>query len=122
MKPQELRIGNYLLIDGKIEKVFAIDETGINSIVNPNDGMDVRYPGHIEPILLMDDWLIKFGFEKVKPFTWTLDLFRITEPNPDVENSAYNFLVAKFKYVHQLQNLYFDLTGDDLPSIVDYSN
>ena len=83
----------------------------------------LRYTTPFEPIPLTDEWLFKFGFEK------TLNQYR----KPTLLNKiGYNnipfillFLDNQYqyddlrfrtniKYVNQLQNLYFALTGEEL--------
>lgn len=98
----ELRIGNFIReIDTGGEFPVA------NIITQPNDD----WTG-VEPIPITEDWLSKFGFEKST--AW----FR-------KGNHAINLMIAglyEFKnipikevsYVHELQNLYFALTGEEL--------
>ena len=115
-KAEDLRVGNlvyknYRLFQSEIRKVDALD---IN--------FHLKHPevNSIGPINLTEEWLLKFGFElkgfyrlKVtsflelcwKPHDNTLNLQ--TEKNGFTEDS-------KCKYVHQLQNLYFALTGSEL--------
>lgn len=77
-----------------------------------------------EPIPLTEEWLLKFGFNQPnvpqKEFIYeflricqnTNDQFVETElfytADPDIPNWL------EIKYVHQLQNLYFALTGEEL--------
>jgi hypothetical protein len=71
------------------------------------------------PIPLTPEWLKRFGFE-LQPRKnhyeeyWkygilTLHIYSAQATPVGVINST------KFKYVHQLQNLYFALTGTELP-------
>lgn len=79
----------------------------------------------IEPILLTEEWLLRFGFEKDYN-SWILKINggRIAIiPQADYYNFAiwsglgmhddYAF-ISQIKFVHQLQNLYFALTGNEL--------
>ena len=90
------------------------------------------YVDDFEPIPLNEDWLVRFGFEKDINTSW----FRIGyfAEMEDVSNRmiiGYNtvsnrlgcyqegdangiFAQKTFQYVHQLQNLYFSLTGTEL--------
>ena len=125
MITNELRLGNYIYwnIPYKMEtktihKVVLINEKTINT--NPISlGLDIC---DYLPIPLTEDWLIKFGFEKTD-----MDFYNITLPDKykvylsctmilgrfEVCQSSYGFCVD-CKYVHQLQNLYFALTGKEL--------
>jgi hypothetical protein len=87
----------------------------------------LRYTTPFEPIPLTEEWLLKFGCEKVKSDipTFSIVYGEFIEDdyehcliiNLDVDNNFY--IVIKgvkliLKYVHQLQNLYFALTGEEL--------
>jgi hypothetical protein len=141
MKPEELRIGNlvYNEIDKKETTIYSIDEVGINQGMENNYGAFVE---DINGIKLTEEGLKKFGFEKrefkdkdrldewvinwnikgdgikdgkalsmhvwktdVKKY-WGVTLWEVV-PIDDVT-------IGVFKYVHQLQNLYFALTGNEL--------
>jgi hypothetical protein len=65
-----------------------------------------------QPIKLTEEWLLKFGFEK-KESIWSLNEIELT--------SWFTFRFSKnplklqeIDYVHQIQNLYFALTGEEL--------
>ena len=105
MKANELRLGN--LIDRKdyICKVTKIEEGGI--ITEPLEYKGERFvEQRVEPIPLTEEWLVKFGFKKgSKGWFKTLS-----------NNHKFNFYMYKnlCSNVHQLQNLYFALTGEEL--------
>ena len=128
MKASELRIGNYInrpdLGDGHLrtESILAIYErvktTGpIKTIFDFQD---------IHPIPLTEEWLLKFGFGKSEDhevghntdlnfnfyYDWHFKRFRIESGF----NSDNDWIVPMphIQYVHQLQNLYFALTGKEL--------
>lgn len=68
------------------------------------------------PIQLTEEWLIRFGFEKVNS-----DYILFKNDNLLMLSSSFRLLAddgysmsIKIKYVHQLQNLYFALTGEEL--------
>jgi hypothetical protein len=69
-----------------------------------------------EPIPLTEEWLLKFGFEW-KNHGLHKDNWVIRQFGGDwtifLSNEKYNFDI-KLCYVHQLQNLYFALTGEEL--------
>jgi len=71
----------------------------------------------IEPIPLTEEWLLRFGFEK------ELDGFYRKNKSGIIEFCFYDngilattqsVCLSHFKYVHQLQNLYFSLTNNEL--------
>lgn len=130
MKASELRIGNLVMIkndllpetNGKIYRVLGIEEkndyefeesTGVVSLcpINPDWRRYNQFDEFVEPIPLTKEWLLKFGFnERYKAFAKGDFTF--------IENSgmAYKLSIVDNmpKYVHQLQNLYFTLTGEEL--------
>lgn len=74
----------------------------------------------VSPIPLTEEWLVKFGFElqignHILENHWGHlirwhDSIIITD---DISNHSKG-LTVKIEYVHQLQNLYFALTGEEL--------
>lgn len=115
MKANELRIGNYVSVNDLIVSVNRIEVGKFWATHNDLlffQGIDTK------PIPLTEEWLLKLGFEKkliqYNNFycrcKWTIEV------NAD-EYSVYNQYdryLNTIKYVHQLQNLYFDLTGEEL--------
>ena len=110
MKASELRIGNYIFDRYEIIKIdkyhFALAES--------------FYTEDFTPIPLTEEWLLKFGFNKVgsnyenrliilhtNNKTGTFD-FLLNEPHSN------KLIVRVIESVHQLQNLYFALTNEEL--------
>ena len=113
MKANELRIGNLVQLDGlkRPIKVSIIDTTETNSIT--------KY----KPIILTEEWLLKFGFERDGKYDFELKVngiyFRgMCDDRQPINTSISIFnlpdCAIKVKQVHQLQNLYFALTGQEL--------
>jgi hypothetical protein len=127
MKANELRIGN-LVYFKHCDYEYNIPRK-INYTLKPNlVGLEkvsvnrIEY-NNIEPIPLTEEWLLKFGFDKV------LNQYKkITDVSKDTSNNIpfiILFLDNQFQYddlrfrtnlehVHQLQNLYFALTAEEL--------
>lgn len=114
MKPNELRIGNHALIESIDNKkeIGAINEGQFASWIL-RKGEFAFYP-----ISLTEEWLMKFGFElscgyfesKCGRCTfeyWDENKTRLTT------HEGHN-LSIQIEHVHQLQNLYFALTGEEL--------
>jgi hypothetical protein len=106
MKVNELRIGNYILDGGDVEEVtYRVIE------------MLVKNQAEFDPIPLTEEWLVRFDGRKT-----IVEDYPIYFVNPfDIEFYGYESVVligeraeVKVKYVHQLQNLYFALTGKEL--------
>jgi hypothetical protein len=124
MKATELRIGNlvnYLIIDEMDERkkwfeVYEIDYDDIRIIQNKHE-VNQDY----QPIPLTEEWLVKFGFKQIKPnHYWfkgkNLLRFSLIDNNLhcSIGDDEYGVLYKMIKYVHQLQNLYFALTNEEL--------
>jgi len=130
MKSTELRIGNYIQVNN------GSNYTGIGTVAtmsNTGEENDVAYYDDnglyeytdlrlFEPIPLTEDWLLKFGFEREKTDNY---MYKIIED--ETRFAVYlngDFMLGYsyewggkdkcLKHVHQLQNLYFALTGEEL--------
>lgn len=132
IQAQDLRIGNYLQsIDGKIICTYVKGFFGhpVHSGIINHSGQinDFEY---LEPILLTKKWLLKFGFEKLKgknadSYYGNAELnfgnlvLKLNDYTALCCNGGYQYLFLNgyripCKYVHQLQNLYFALTNEEL--------
>lgn len=69
------------------------------------------YVDDFEPIPITEDWLIKFGFKKIGGELWDCNHVRGLFANNEFTPLAY---LRQIKYVHDLMNLYFALTGTEL--------
>jgi len=129
MKASELRIGNWIsTIYGMEFQVYPMAFKQMPTDEKHNLILDTW-----KPIPLTEEWLLKFGFEDVdlnmsgsnwlvkeqkglwrqairiayseKSEEWSLTLECVSPPT---------LSISRLKYVHQLQNLYFALTGEEL--------
>lgn len=127
--PKELRIGNTIYHDGKAVSVFSMSMVdGKMVIVYTFNDTDSRtyyeFPSEFDPILLTSEWLERFGFNKRDDggsIDWWRGIGKITSDwwvkITEIKDSNYFFYRSgdhPIKYVHQLQNLYFALTGEEL--------
>jgi hypothetical protein len=123
MKANELRVGNYISllgIDKQVEGIANLRNRRDMYWITCKDIVDVKII-HFKPILLTEEWLLKFGFEKekIQLTTYTKIKLSITlKTNEYVSGRTYFnswcILEKQIEYVHQLQNLYFALTGEEL--------
>ena len=133
MKPNELRIGNLILHDKDIVNVtqiinmngYCINGIGLNGYTHYGN-----VSNYFKPIPLNEEMLLKLGFEVRESsvckeyyiglndithdwlfsITWLEKPELINAPNaPFYRNGKHTIY-----YVHQLQNLYFALTGEEL--------
>jgi len=120
MKANELRVGNWVSRDGEIYQASSPTITALeNGYFN------------VEPVIISTEWLTKFGFEYINK--GDNDYILYTDPNHDyylqmdvrkggdrwaildnTVNELTAFAMVDIVHVHQLQNLYFALTGEEL--------
>lgn len=138
MKTEELRIGNLVNYTGEHGGIFDVE-----GILPPSDGFkdyslilrkgsyrmsiesdeDLEHR-FIQPIPLTEEWLLKLGFEEIESeeeyyrygiFKEDLNLILDNDNDTELEDGAgFIYIPQKIKCVHQLQNLYFALTGEEL--------
>lgn len=115
MNSQELRIGNWVYLPSKKKQYQISSGHDIEEIEDSNDA---------EPIEITHDRLIMLGFKcTAYQFRYETDKYMIEQW---VSSGQYFFRVrvsetdsiaiAELDYLHQLQNLYFALTGEELTS------
>ena len=138
MKSTELRLGNYfnpidrsnqvhLPLTGFIFKVLKIGIFDVEAIQFDKHPAQVEkydfFPTNdTSPILLSEEWLLKLGFERKynndKP-VWVINHYMFLDFSFHISAKesgffSFNCFLKELKYVHELQNLYFALTGDEL--------
>ena len=118
MKANELRIGNYVN-NVNTNDLICVDANNIKDAANYD-----LWVG--EPIPLTGEWLLKLGFRMHTNsgswfHTYTKDKFVIEDRFSGLlKNRSHKFeheacrWENDIRYVHQLQNLYFALTGEEL--------
>ena len=110
MKATELRLMNLIY-----------NKQGNTVYVNTNHLTILLYgiENEFKPIPLTEEWLLKFGFE----FDEEDDGYQKGKYKVSVSDEGCLFFInigyypeeiAEFNYVHQLQNLYFALTNEEL--------
>ena len=114
---QELRIGNFVLIPyNKSNKQEGFYEATISKI--GDFGSYIKSEDY-EPILLTEEWLLKFGFEwkQIKDLSsYTLPKLELYHYSSNNNKIFFEYAdgEVELKYVHQLQNLYWVLCGEEL--------
>jgi hypothetical protein len=121
MTESELRIGNYLFADVGLPS-YQAHKLYKGDIIDLLHG---KLEGKIFPIPLTEEWLLKFGFVKT-PLTYDKDKLCISIRGVQYDKgrtyfNSWTILEHQPEYVHQLQNLYFALTGEELTTIQNHS-
>ena len=132
MEVRELRIGNYLQLKGENFRVSEIQnnlqcvELKRKNLENPrlNDYEECDLDcNDLLPITVSEEWFLNLGFKRI-----TTNEYWFVIPLKDrslnvstvgnVEIKSWDMLIISLgcvcEYVHQLQNLYFALTGNEL--------
>lgn len=113
----ELRIGNYIqdYDKTKILVVENIDSTLKYKELNGTESSS-NHITNLKPIEISEDWLIKIGYEKTGSF-YRISKSRFAEvyvSSEGIDVCVHSVTLDHIQYVHQLQNLYFSLTGREL--------
>ena len=133
MKAKDLRIGNWI-------KYESFEDAGyyqVEEICKDSEGFEGYYIKYrngsfatsleedeedknkmIQPIPLTEEWLLKFGFEPkgTEPIMFTNGRYNYFPSSKYFGNTRNNggLIHSNVRHVHQLQNRYFALTGEEL--------
>jgi len=124
MKETELRIGNYISNQDGTLRGIPIGEPHIV------DKTDFKWAEMYVPIPLTEEWLLKFGFElkdkinmgfikqinfpHMKNYLYVNSKYYTTALWDEISQKEFLIMLNPCQYVHQLQNLYFALTNEEL--------
>ena len=117
MEVQELRHGNFVT-NTSHNKPLEVDGQSNGAVWFKGKGKPY-YSGleNVNPIEITEDWLVQFGFTK-ETYKMIFDIYTKGELSfCDLLPESFellNYESAPCQYVHQLQNLYFALTGEEL--------
>jgi len=104
MKETELRIGNWVR--------WNYEESSEGNVYPVEYGYELddikNNPNIVKPIQLTEEWLERFNWNPQKDIGVSFSL-----TTGEIHFVAGNYY-KKIEYVHQLQNLYFALTGEEL--------
>lgn len=138
MEAKELRVGNFIQRNGVVWAVNNIHGASglIHVLPNGNESLNTRSIHDFEPIQITEEWIVWFGGEyfrrdEINPI-YGHDMTRLRldistdawltyerhGKRMDISSSDGSGISSpcnvKIQYVHQLQNLYFALTGEEL--------
>jgi len=119
MKAEELRIGNLIQIKENFEfRIECIIGIYFHQVLTSGSQEILLTYDKILPIPLTEEWCEKLGFIKNKTFTgveFQYKNFIVYDNGICVEDTHRHFFkLSEIKYVHQLQNLFFALTGKEI--------
>ena len=116
----EMRIGNIMLDDEyNVVNVERINSDRIHefTMVSQNNGR--IYPSNIYKIPITKQWLEKLGFVNTNTTeypNYTKGVYKCLWRNGKTNICNNHGFIKDLKYVHELQNLFFALTGKELHS------
>lgn len=113
LRAEEFRIGNIISLTGK---PIRISFSTLEKLCFPELSKYQMYEGKFKPIKLTEDILLKCGFELYNSIDW-IRQYKLNGVyfTYVIEQNKLSIVDYKHvKYLHQLQNLYFALTGKEL--------
>ena len=126
----DLMIGNYVKVNSYLpEVIVSIEVDNVFTLPLKPSKINSRWrqePKDLEGIPITKEWLIKLGFQKESDYEFSIEVgdnvLEFEYEGDDLGYSVYlinyhgsNYVQLKyFKYIHQLQNFYFALTGKQL--------
>jgi len=126
MEAKNLRIGNLVDTGMGFAPIYCFVYNNVRLYLNPTRKKSRKFGfliSELKPIPLTEDWLIKFGFEKkVEKYMfiyamhyenavcWIYLIGGGFEFELITGDERFNFGIT-YKYVHELQNLFFAITG-----------
>lgn len=124
----ELRLGNYILVNQKLQRVSRLDSKSVQSssafpsAENPTETKSTQAVADVQPVPLTNALLQQCGFVFHDYFKfWQLITgsgAQRSEMDIDTDYNVIDFMrkpiVKSVSSVHQLQNIYFMLKGTEL--------
>ena len=131
MKAQDLRVGN-IIENGT---VIAVHRKYV-CVENGDGAMYTAIGDDVLPVALSDEWLKRCGFKIIKENGFSCEDyyksdvgfsykdFLISKSGDafflwiEIDDYSYSYPSCEIKYLHQLQNLYFAMEGEELQIII----
>ena len=109
----ELRLLNYLQFN---KNVFQVKEI---KILKNRFNVNGRPPSYFEGIKLTEELFLNAGFKKYNDsetfYFWESSIFSIEKDTKNFKVYVMNEVsICELNFLHELQNLYFSLTGSEL--------
>jgi hypothetical protein len=125
IQANELRLGNlihfpYLGSNVEVIGIALKDDERLFIQTKLNNNSFFELPEKYNPIELTEEWLLRMGFEKRGLYYHfpNHDIFKLQQYKLNkafwLRHSSESLDCVRINYVHQLQNLYFALTGEEL--------
>lgn len=117
MEAKKLRLGN--IVRSKINGISKVEQIGssINSEYVGGRSLEGNYwENSYLPVEINEQWLIDFGFRKDEEtnYRWFMEDWLAYDLDDNCIRISDSWEFGKKKYVHELQNLFFAITGREL--------
>lgn len=109
IKAQDLRLGNWVLFD--VEEVYEQITPRRIGFISQANSKGHNHP--FKPIPLTEEILLKCGFDKVREYFTIYNEFDVFKDNKGYYTHI-NCGNIYLNSLHQLQNLFYTLTGEEL--------
>ena len=121
MEATELRLNNFVIYEDEIVPVMGM-ENNYNGLLVKIDSNHVIDCKELEPIALTAEWFSRLGFKEAYRSSTRVRFELSNYCRYDFDLSSNKILQGflffgnyiKCNYLHQLQNIYFTLTGEEL--------
>lgn len=112
--PKELRIGNLVKDGAIVYEVFSVERNAVCLVefpFRPEGGQKIikKFPSDITAISLKHNWIQNFSLENK---IWEFEILGDDERGYHISTEGGEWIFIEF--VHQLQNINFALTGEEL--------
>lgn len=126
MEAQELRIGNYVNYQGIVQKIHSLNMNEVRLGELAFDDFSHRVENSIpKPIPLTEEWLVNFGwvegeydgqyvYEISLKFGVLILIYELDVEIFFIEWCSEVLEIEEIKYVHQFQNLCYELTKKEM--------
>jgi hypothetical protein len=109
MTPNELRIGNYVLYENPHSDRVVVQVKAVDFQLGTHN---------LHPIPLTEECMVELGLKITKSksfYFWYSSIFSVEKDTKNFKVYVTGgYCICEIKYVHQLQNLYFALTGQEI--------
>ncbi len=112
---KDLRVGNHLTWhteNGDANHPITVGEIGVSGICDEK-GNGWCPISAMEGIPITEEWLERFGFVRHGDY-WNKGIVELCRHAYESDDVCYRETGTPLPYVHQLQNLYFALCGEEL--------
>jgi len=115
MKASELRLGN-LIFSKETQENETMTTISDEYITFNSITFDYPVIEEIKPVPLTEEWLLKFGFKQKGSFYRIKDsrFVEVIIHDKGIDVCNHSICLPHINHVHQLQNLYFALTNEEL--------